>query len=146
LHDEESMDAELLKADGWQPTSGGRGFTATAGPYWMRGDSGTREIGFIAEARHSNQNPGIVHGGVLMTFADICLGWSATDALGHKHCVTAELKLHFVSSGKVGEFITCRAEVVRAASSLVFMRGLIRADERTVAAADGIWKVLERKP
>jgi acyl-coenzyme A thioesterase PaaI-like protein len=139
------MDAESLKADGWQLMGSGRGFTAACGPYWVRGEGATREVGFIAESRHSNQNPETVHGGALMSFADIALGWSATDALGHKRCVTAELKLHFVSSGKVGEFISCRAEVVRAASSLVFMRGLVKAGERTVAAADGIWKVLERK-
>ncbi len=136
------MDAAALTAAGWTCLNG-PGFTSTVGPFWVRGTEQDCSLTFPAEERHSNGHMGSVHGGALMTFADICLGYRAARALGHTACVTAQLQLHFVSSARVGELISCRPELIRRSSQLVFVRGLICAGERTVASADGIWKVLE---
>jgi acyl-coenzyme A thioesterase PaaI-like protein len=131
-----------LQDAGWQPLATS-GFTEDVGPFWIRGVAATREVGFIAEPRHSNRHIGTVHGGVLMSFADVALGIGAIDALENQtHCVTVQLQLQFVSTGKIGEFLVCRPELIRRASQLVFMRGLIVAGERIVANADGIWKLL----
>src|SRR3546814_12293438 len=81
-----------------------------------------------------------------MNFADIALGWIAADALGATNCVTAQLAVQFVAAPKIGEFVSCSAELVRHTSQIIFVRGLITADGRTVASADGIWKVVEPKP
>jgi acyl-coenzyme A thioesterase PaaI-like protein len=137
------MDPESLKAAGWMRLES-VGFTGVTGPFWMQGASTERLIGLLAEPRHGNNHVGTVHGGVLMTFADICLGYGAAEALGDVRCVTAHLQLHFVSSARIGEFITCRPELVRCGSQLIFMRGLVMAGERIVANADGIWKVLKQ--
>jgi acyl-coenzyme A thioesterase PaaI-like protein len=80
-----------------------------------------------------------------MTFADVALGFSVVKALGGPHCATAQLQLQFIAAGRTGEFITCRPEIIRRTSQLVFVRGLVGAGERIVASADGIWKVLEPK-
>ncbi|MGO8711808.1 MAG: hotdog domain-containing protein [Rhizomicrobium sp.] len=48
-----------------------------------------------------------------MTFADIALGYGAANVLGRLRCVTAQLQLQFVASPQIGDFITCRPEVVR---------------------------------
>lgn len=138
------MDAERLKSDGWRSHEGA-GYTGTLGPIWARGKGGDLEVGFLSDVRHSNENAGIVHGGALMTFADIALGFGVARALGGSHCVTAHLQMNFVSAGPVGSFITCRPEVVRKGAQLIFVRGLIVAGDRTVASADGMWKVLESK-
>jgi hypothetical protein len=50
--------------------------------------------------------------------------------------------MQFVTAGNLGEFIEVRPEVVRKASSLVFMRGDVMAGSRVVATATGIWKIL----
>ncbi|KHK91192.1 hypothetical protein LK12_09795 [Novosphingobium malaysiense] len=109
------------------------------------------EVGLQAEEHLANDNLGIVHGGAMMTFADMALGCGVGHALrkgeplgdpAHSRFVTAQLQVHFVSAAQVGEFILCRPEVVRATSSMVFMRGLIEAAGRTVASVDGIFKLL----
>ena len=138
-----SIDPEALKADGWR-FHAGKFFNAAAGPFWMRGKGATREAGLLIEERHTN-NAGRLHGGALMTFADIGLGSGAADAFGHNQCVTAQLQIQFASGGKIGEFIICKPEIVRATRSLVFVRGLIKAGERIVGSADGIGKALEAK-
>lgn len=139
------MDTAALQAAGWRSVQG-EGFTGQLGPIWVHGPAGDRRIGFIATAQQGNNQEGAVHGGALMTFADIGLGYGAARALGASNMVTAQLQLHFVAGGRIGDFITCKPEVVRLSTHLIFMRGLLCAGEKTVAAADGIWKVLVPAP
>ncbi|MES2488809.1 MAG: PaaI family thioesterase [Pseudomonadota bacterium] len=138
------MNADTLKAEGWKSLDGS-GYTSTLGTLWIRSIGSQHTLGFFSDSRHCNQNADVVHGGALMTFADISLGYGAARALGHSACVTAQLQTHFVSSAPVGSFISCQPEVVRKGASLVFTRGLICVGDKTVVSADGIWKVLEQK-
>lgn len=139
-----TSDAAALRAAGWKIQEG-TGFTRTAGPWWMRRGPNGRVLGLRIDEQHGNQHIGTVHGGVLMTLADNGLGAAVVHAIGGGHCVTISLQTHFVATASVGEFIHCEAEVVRRSRSLVFVRGLILAGERTVASAEGIWKVLEAR-
>ncbi len=135
------MNSESLEAAGWVAREADD-FTGNIAPLWIRGTAGDREIGFLVGPQHSN-NRQTLHGGALMTFADIAVGHAAADALGHANCVTAQLQVYFVAFAKPGDFVSCRAEVVRQTAQLVFARGLICVGDRTVASADGIWKVLD---
>jgi uncharacterized protein (TIGR00369 family) len=139
------MDADQLKADGWTPLDAD-GFSAHLAPYWVRGGNTAPEIGFIVEQRHSNTHMGSLHGGALMTFADLGLGYGASRVLGGSNCSTAQLQIQFVAVAKVGEFVSCKPEVVRQTTRLIFVRGLFKAGDRTIASGDGIWKVFEEKP
>jgi acyl-coenzyme A thioesterase PaaI-like protein len=145
MQEQSHMDGTTLESSGWERISVGD-FSGQLGPFWMRGTPGDRTIGFIAEARHTNKHLGTIHGGMLMTFADICLGFGAADALGNTNCTTAQLQLHFVAAGRVGDFVTCKPELVRRGAQLIFLRGLIIAGAKTIASTDGIWKVLDQKP
>ncbi len=139
------MDADQLKAEGWT-AFGAEGFSSYLAPYWVRGGNSEPEIGFIVDSRHANIHMGSLHGGALMTFADLGLGYGVGRALGGSNCSTAQLQLQFVAVAKIGEFVSCKPEIVRQTTRLIFVRGLIRAGERTIASADGIWKVFEEKP
>lgn len=136
------MDAIALQTAGWTSTQPDA-FSGIAGLLWSRGSGAQATYGFIAEARHSNGHMGTVHGGMLMTFADIALGCAVVAALGAPICVTAQLQVHFVGAARVGDFITCQPEIIRQTRQLLFLRGLINAGDKTVASTDGIWKVLE---
>jgi acyl-coenzyme A thioesterase PaaI-like protein len=138
------MSPESLRSAGWTSREAD-GFSGTIAPYWYRGKGVDLEIGFIVKPEHSN-NRSTLHGGALMTFVDIGLGSAASAALGHSHCVTAQLQAYFVSAARVGDFVTCRPEVVRKTSQMVFVRGLICVGDKTVASGDGIWKVLSGEP
>lgn len=140
------MDPEALKVDGWNQVELG-GFTGHAGPFWMRKSDAGRELGLIVDTHHANNHIGTLHGGVVMTFADIGLGSCVSDAIGGVPSVTVSLQTQFVSVARLGAFLTCEAEIVRKTKQLVFVRGLILADGKTIASAEGMWKVLEpRKP
>jgi acyl-coenzyme A thioesterase PaaI-like protein len=136
-----NIDAARLEADGWTCMSGTHFHTA-AGPYWVRAAHGKREVGLLSEDRHGNGHVGTVHGGVLTTFADIALGIGVVDAAETRDCVTLQLQMQFAATAPIGSFLTCKPELVRRTSQIVFMRGLIMAGDRTIASADGIWKLL----
>ncbi len=136
------MDVESLIAEGWRPLPTTR-YSAAIGPTFAKRIDGKATAALLALDHLGNDNLGIVHGGAIMTFADMSLGLGVGEANGGgSNFVTAQLSVQFVAAGNVGELITCQPEVVRKTSSLVFMRGLIVAGDKTIASADGLFKLL----
>jgi acyl-coenzyme A thioesterase PaaI-like protein len=145
------MDAAGMKAQGWRLLPTVR-YSAALGPTWVRELGGGVEVALDAQPHLANDNFGIVHGGAIMTFADMALGCGVGHAVrdGHpiadvegSHFVTVQLQVQFAAAAQVGTLIVARPEVVRKTSSLVFVRCLIAAEDRTVASADGIFKLLD---
>ena len=141
------MNADELRAAGWSVVELGEsaGFSGEVAPIWTRRRDERTAIGFLADRRHINNHAGTIHGGALMTFADIALGYVVVQLLGAPRCVTVQMQMQLVASPRVGNFIHCEPEILRHTSHLVFVRGLIHAGEKPVASADGIWKVLEKR-
>ncbi|MFC3691989.1 PaaI family thioesterase [Chenggangzhangella methanolivorans] len=129
--------------EGWEVFDG-QGFVDHVGPFYVRtGADGLRSFGFVAEPKHANLI-GVVHGGMLMTLADRALGVAAWDAAGGKPSVTVQFDMQFLSAVKMGEFASMQPELVRLTRSLVFMRGTLMVGDRAAAAANGLWKILDR--
>jgi acyl-coenzyme A thioesterase PaaI-like protein len=133
-------DAEL-EAAGWTRTTT-QHFSAALGPVWLRGEPGNREIALFTTKVVVNDFQGMMHGGALMTFADIALGIAAAETLSPPLMATAQLQFHFTAAAPIGVLLTCKPEVVRKTSHLIFVRGLFEADGRTVGMADAMFKVL----
>lgn len=130
-----------LAADGWAARRSG-GFNAAVEPFWIREAEGVPETGILIEDRHCNTNLGTIHGAVVMALADIALGLGAAHACGHQNLVTAQLSVQYLRTAPAGAFIHCRPEVVRQTRQLVFVRGLLCANNQNIASAEGIWKVI----
>lgn len=138
-----AMTEEQLLADGWRRLPAVR-YTAAVGPTFGKVIDGKVTAGLLAQEHLANDNLGIVHGGAIMTFADIALGMGAGHANGQMgNFVTAQMQVYFTSAANVGDFVTCQPEVIRKTSSLVFVRGLIVVGEKVVASADGMFKLLD---
>ena len=136
------MDKAHLEAEGWHRLPTVR-YSAAIGDSWSKLQDGRPIIGLQAQEHLCNDNLGIVHGGAIMTFADMALGCATAHVTGSSAMfVTAQMQVYFTAAARVGEFITCHPEVVRKTSSLVFVRGLIEAGGRTVASVDGMFKLL----
>lgn len=133
-------DHQGLVADGWAPIDGGE-FMSLVGPLWRRVVDGRPEYGFLPDRRHANHRD-IVHGGMIMTFADFVVGMAGAEATGNFHQVTIQLDVQFVAAAVIGELLIGRSEVVRATSSVVFLRGTIEARGSVVAIGSGIWKLV----
>lgn len=130
---------------GFEIIRGDVGFTDFVGPMYVRKprDGQTLAWGFRADSRHVNRG-GVVHGGMLVTFADHSLGALVFFAAGKKPCSTVDLSCSFVAPAREGDWIECRGEIVRRTSSLIFMHGRVYCEGRTLLDAKGIWKILDR--
>lgn len=137
------MDKASLEAAGWESVEVG-GFTGLVGPFWRRENEASVELGLIVAEHHCNNHLGTLHGGVVMTFADIALGYGVAKALDEQryNSVTVSLQTQFIAIARVGDFIACQPELIQRGKQMLFVRGLIKTGEKTVASAEGIWKIL----
>ncbi|GJE57658.1 MULTISPECIES: PaaI family thioesterase [Methylobacterium] len=126
---------------GWTPFED-PGFIALTGPVYHR--DGRKAFAFQAEPKHGNL-VGIVHGGMLVTFADRALSIVAMEAMDGAGCVTIEMNTQFVGAAKIGDVVETVPEVVRKTSSLVFVRAILTCEGRPLASISGIWKVLKER-
>ena len=133
-------------ADGWKALPGAAMPGGLGVPVpWAKKVDRSWVYGLLTGSEHANPNS-VVHGGVLMAFADHGLSLLAWEAAERALCTTIQLNTHFLDAIKPGEFIELRGEVTRRTRGLVFVRGIIAvrgADEtRDVGAVDGVWRVL----
>ena len=136
------MTEDELAADGWQkmdddPLPGGLGtpWRKRLGESWI--------YGFQTRPDHANP-AGVLHGGMLMLFADHTLGCYVEEAAKGAPNVTIQLNTHFLGAVQPGQFLALRGEVTRATGSLVFVRGTVSADGADIGAFDGIWRYFRR--
>jgi acyl-coenzyme A thioesterase PaaI-like protein len=131
-------------ANGWRALPGAA-MPAGMGVPWARKEDGGWRYGLLTNADHGNNN-GVVHGGVLMAFADHGLSFLAWEAAERAPCTTIQLNTHFLDGIVPGEFMELRGEVTRRTRGLVFVRGVIATlgggGVRDVGAVDGIWRIL----
>jgi hypothetical protein len=131
-------------ANGWKKLPGAA-LPAGLGIPWARKLDGEWRYGLLTTQDHANTND-VVHGGVLMAFADHGLSFLAWEAAERTNCTTIQLNTHFLDAVHPGEFVEMRGNVTRRTRGLVFVRGLVGViglgAERDAGAVDGIWRVL----
>ena len=130
-------------AHGWRPgMPASSGFETRIGPLWKKpGDDGRWRYGFLAMTHHINLQ-GVVHGGMLLSFADEALGQTVWRAVQKRPCATVSLNGNFVGPARLGDWVEAETEIVRHGRAMIFTQARIYVGERTVFNADGIWKLL----
>jgi acyl-coenzyme A thioesterase 13 len=125
---------------GWETYDLKDTFDQVVGPFYFRLDpDGRMRCAFRAEQKHMNAG-NRMHGGCLMSFADIALFQTAYQQMEGSRGVTVQLDSTFVDAVRVGDLVEATGEVVRAGGSLVFARGTIAVGDRTVMTFSGVIK------
>ncbi len=109
------------------------------GPFFCKSMAPKSETALRLEPKHCNMF-GIVHGGVLMAFADytLCLaGLDSTD----DGCLTVTCDNQFIASAKAGELLTGHGELIRRTRKLAFVRAELRVEDRVVLSATATLKL-----
>jgi acyl-coenzyme A thioesterase PaaI-like protein len=118
------------------------GFNQFAGPFYRLRDEGeVRRFAFIALDKHMNA-AGSVHGGLLMTFADIAMSRTSRLISGAQSCSTVSLSCDFASAGRLGDLIEIRVRVTRQTRTLVFLSSEIVANDAVLMVANGLWRIV----
>ena len=86
---------------------------------------------------------GITHGGFIAAVVDAGAGTAAHRAANNSPCVTISLELKFISAIKLGEELTGTTKIQKKTKSMVFLTCELRASNKIVATASGVWKILK---
>ena len=117
-------------------------FEIYVGPVYEKGEAtGLKRLAFRADERHINRR-GVVHGGMLMTFADAALGQVAWDVTDRAPSVTLNMQSHFLRGVNAGELVEVVPVVTRKTRSLVFIRGDFMVGDEVVMTVSSVWKLL----
>lgn len=135
---------DTLVADGWAPLDSG-GFIEIVGQIYFKEDGDAVRYGFIADPRFKNRRS-VLHGGYLSAFADRTLALAGRRVNDSGPQATIELSVRFIDAVQIGEFVESVPEVVRKTRSVIFVRGTMMVGARTVATADGIWRIFAPRP
>jgi len=108
------------------------------GPFYGKLDpDGHMRCAFRAEQKHMNAG-GRMHGGCLITFADIAMFQIAYQEMEGASGVTVQLDSTFIDGAYVGELIEATGQVTKAGKSLIFVRGQINTGERLLMTFSGV--------
>lgn len=116
-------------------------FEIHVGPVFERGEKGARRFAFFIDERHINMR-GIIHGGMLMTFADAALGQAAWDACDHANCVTMNMQMQFLAPAKLGDLVEVLPVLTRRTRALMFFRGDFTVQGEPIFTVASVWKLL----
>ena len=86
---------------------------------------------------------GIVHGGFIAALVDAGAGTAAHRSTDNNPCVTISLELKFISAVKIGQELIGRTKIQKKTKSLVFLTCELTAENKIVATASGVWKILK---
>lgn len=129
--------------EGFAAVPMGGEFIAANGPLYVRKLGAIAQLGFRVEARHTNP-AGICHGGMMATFCDMLLPICAhhqSAEVARRFLPTISLQVDYLAPTPLGAWVQGEAQVLRATRSVVFIQGLVTADDTPVARASGVFKI-----
>ncbi|MGF6307403.1 uncharacterized protein (TIGR00369 family) [Bradyrhizobium sp. i1.8.4] len=114
-------------------------------PLYQRKTDRAVVIGLRLARPHTNGR-GLIHGGLIAALADNAMGYSCGQATGWTTSfVTISLAVDFVGSANIGQWLAIESDVIKTGSTICFAQSLIKADDVTIARANGTFRVVPKK-
>ena len=122
------------------------GFMKHNGGLLFRNISET-EYEFKSKINENHLNAaGITHGGYIAALIDAGAGTSAHRSANDAPCVTISLDLKFIGASKTDDEIIGKTKILKKTNTLIFLFCELFCNEKIIASASGIWKILKIKP
>ena len=132
--------------DDFQEISLKPGFMKHNGGLLFRNISET-EYEFKSKINENHLNAaGITHGGYIAALIDAGAGTSAHRSANDAPCVTISLDLKFIGASKTDDEIIGKTKILKKTNTLIFLFCELFCNEKIIASASGIWKILKIKP
>ena len=88
----------------------------------------------------------ITHGGFIAALVDAGAGTAAHRVADGSPCVTISLELKFISVVRLGQELIGNTKIQKKTKSMVFLTCELTAEDKIVATASGVWKILKKLP
>jgi len=103
-----------------------------------------KEYEFKTKINENHLNAaGITHGGFISAIVDAGAGTAAHRSANNSPCVTISLELKFISAVKLGQELLGKTKIQKKTKSMVFLTCELTAENKIVATASGVWKILK---
>jgi acyl-coenzyme A thioesterase 13 len=124
---------------GFEPLFRNSPYTDTIGPIYYRKDGENLVIGIRALEKHANAR-GLVHGGLLLTIADIALGYAmAFREDPPASLITANISADFAGSAKIGDWVEVHVDIQKSGARLAFANAYLIANGQRILRASGVY-------
>jgi uncharacterized protein (TIGR00369 family) len=101
-------------------------------------------IGLRLAKPHTNGR-GLIHGGLIAALSDNAMGYSCAQVTGWTTSfVTISLAVDFIGTAKIGQWLAIETDVIKTGSTICFAQCLIKADDVTIARANGTFRVVPK--
>ena len=122
-----------------------KGFMKHNGGIMFKNISDTKyEFKATINENHLN-SAGITHGGFICSLIDAGAGTAAHRSAKNEACVTISLDLKFIGPTKIGDEILGFANILKKNNSLIFLVCHLKCNDKVIASASGVWKILKIK-
>lgn len=129
------------KLKGYRPTKLIDPFENFVGPLYEIGEGIERRYAFVVDERHVNLR-GVIHGGMLMTLADMTMGQAAWDACDRADVVTLNMQSQFIRAARLGEIVEVAPVLTRRTRAILFIRGDFTVEGEVIFSCASLWKLL----
>jgi uncharacterized protein (TIGR00369 family) len=109
------------------------------GPFFYRRTENDLVIGLRVEDKHTNAR-GTAHGGLLLTLADIALGYSAAYSEDPPlSLTTASMSTDFAGHARIGDWVEAHVDIQKIGSRLVFANVYLMVGAERIVRASAIF-------
>jgi len=120
-------------------------FLDRTGPFYSKGKGETLSIGLRVLEHHLNAR-GLVHGGALLTMADIALGYAmATSEQPPAGAVTSHLSADFAGSARLGDWVESRVDIQKIGRTLAFANVYLLVGDVRIVRASGVFAMSQNQ-
>tara|TARA_B100000029_G_C17166368_1_gene811566 strand:+ start:83 stop:481 length:399 start_codon:yes stop_codon:yes gene_type:complete len=103
------------------------------------------EFEFKTTVKENHLNTiGITHGGYISSIIDSGAGTGAHRAANNSQCVTISLDIKFIGATKLNDEIIGFVKILKRTKSMIFLICHLKNNEKIIASASGIWKILNK--
>ena len=136
MQDESSPIEPKPAPPGWLIQQWRSNFAWRAGPFYFRDEGPAPGVGFFATAQHANMGD-TIHGGALLTLADMALFDICRRRIGPFRAVTITLNTEFLAPAPIGAFIEAGGEMTGGGRKILMCRGLVTAAHTSLMSFSG---------
>ena len=124
---------------GFEPLFRTSPFLERLGPFFYRRTEHAFVIAVRVEDKHMNAR-GTAHGGLLLTLADVALGYTAAfSANPPLSLTTANISADFAGHAKIGDWLEAHVDVQKIGSRLVFANAYLLVGLDRIARASAVF-------
>lgn len=135
----EAQDASVDVPDGFEPLFRTSPFLDLIGPLYYRKDGDGFVVGLRVLAKHANAR-GAAHGGLLLTLADVALGYrTAFSQTPPAALTTISLTADFTAAARVGDWIEVHVDIQRLGERLAFANAYLTVEQNRIVRASAVF-------